>query len=162
MWRRCVQIAMTYQLARRRILPLKERTLFALSELVPLLWELASCMLRDICAAGETHVKLCQTCSDSCGILDEEFTVPVDSLGDLPFGTVFPRQSNLQCRSNVCVPGHVADPKALCRVVADEALLYHTRRLLSVSAFHPVQCSLMVPERLYEASRPTASSLSTI
>ena len=86
-----------------------------------------------VCAAGETTVKLCQNCSDSCGILDEEFTVPVDSLGDLPFGTVFPRQSSMQCRSNVCVPSHVSDPKALCRVVADEALLYHTRRLLSVS-----------------------------
>lgn len=83
-------------------------------------------------AAGDKQVKLCQSCSSGCGVLDEEFTVPVDSLGDLPFGTVFPRQSGLQCRSNLCVPGHVADPKALCRVVADEALLYHTRRLLGV------------------------------
>lgn len=98
-------------------------------------------------AAGETSVKLCQACSSSCGILDEEFTIPVDSLGDLPFGTVFPRRSSMQCRSSVCVPSHVADPKALCRVVADEALLYHTRRLLSVSAtpgdYDKLQTSLL-------------------
>lgn len=84
-------------------------------------------------AAAETKVKLCQSCSGQCGVLDDEFTVPVDSLGDLPFGTVFPRESSLQCRSNLCVPGHIADPKALCRVVADENLLHHTRRILSVS-----------------------------
>ncbi len=82
-------------------------------------------------------MKLCQPCSGECGVLDEEFTIPVDSLGDLPFGTVFPRQSNLQCRSSMCVPGYVADPNALCRVVSDEALLYHTRRLLSVHSPTP-------------------------
>jgi hypothetical protein len=97
-----------------------------------------------MCLASKTEVKLCQACSNSCGVLDEEFTIPVDSLGDLPFGTVFPHKANLQCRSSMCVPGYVSDPKALCRVVSDEALLYHTRRLLAVppSPFSTPRCLL--------------------
>lgn len=87
-------------------------------------------------AGGETEVALCQPCAgaNQCGVLDDEFVVPVDSLGGLSFGTVFPKKSSLFCRSDVCVPSHVADPSSLCRVVSDEALLYRTRRLLQASS----------------------------
>lgn len=82
-------------------------------------------------------MSLCQACSSSisCGVLDDEFVVPMDNLAGLPFGTVFPPKSSLQCRLDVCVPAHVADPQSLCKMVSDEALFYRTRRLLQVWIF---------------------------
>lgn len=94
-------------------------------------------------AGGKAAIKLCQPCAGSsiCGVLDEDFVVPVDSLAGLQFGSVFPKRSALQCRADVCVPGHVADPASLCRVAADEALLYRTRRLLQVIPSILTSCS---------------------
>ena len=75
-------------------------------------------------------------------MLDEEFTVPIDNLGGLRFGTVLPQKANTQCRAGVCVPSHVADPAGLCKVVSDEAALFRTRRLLQVCSSHACAAAL--------------------
>lgn len=79
-------------------------------------------------------MSLCKFCPEQkCGVLDEHFIFPVDTIPEIPFGTTFHKGSRLQCRSDMCVPNEIVEPQHFCKIVTDNALLQKARHLLSVS-----------------------------